>query len=653
MKKYIPHLVLGLFVLWIISALRPAKPASYMDDVTFGQLPVLREGRLQPLDSVGMNALIQIRGTRKVPIEGNDANGHWGLFEEMRGTDHGQLSERRWYQFSKHPRKLNASQWLMEVMMHPEVADERFIFALNHPDLLDELNLDGLGVEKSGLFYFNFREISGHFPTIRRHAQSAFEQEEALRSPFQKAVIKVWVALTTYLELKNTVAPQDFHDFDADLDQYVALIPSGLEAWRLQNAGESHDEEVLARFSSYMDRFQHLSAARTLMIPPLSDPDTPSNWSTVGTNLIQIIQTMQVNPAVRSYARMASAYHGADSGNFNQALSQYRTSLEKDFEASLSRTGIEYSYNHFSPFYKSTVIYLIAFLLACATWFRGSEGMRKTSVYLIILAAVIHTAGLITRMYIEGRPPVTNLYSSAVFVGWGAVILGLVVERFYRDGIGAAIASIVGALSLIIAHNLALTGDTMGVLRAVLDTNFWLATHVVIITLGYASTFFSGFLAIVYILRGFFTTSLDETTAKSLTRMVYGVVCFSTLFSFVGTVLGGIWADQSWGRFWGWDPKENGALLIVIWNAIILHARWGGMVRERGLMNLAVFGNVVTAFSWFGVNMLNVGLHSYGFMGAAFQWLMIFNLSQAIIIIFGMMPLNAWRSFRQTTVTPA
>jgi hypothetical protein len=98
--------------------------------------------------------------------------------------------------------------------------------------------------------------------------------------------------------------------------------------------------------------------------------------------------------------------------------------------------------------------------------------------------------------------------------------------------------------------------------------------------------------------------------------------------AFVGTVLGGIWADQSWGRFWGWDPKENGALLIVLWNATILHARWGGLVRERGLMNLAIIGNIVTSFSWFGVNMLGIGLHSYGFMDAAFKWLMLFIGSQ-------------------------
>jgi len=133
---------------------------------------------------------------------------------------------------------------------------------------------------------------------------------------------------------------------------------------------------------------------------------------------------------------------------------------------------------------------------------------------------------------------------------------------------------------------------------------------------------------------------------QALGKMVYGIICFATLFSFVGTVLGGIWADQSWGRFWGWDPKENGALLIVLWNGVILHARWGGMIRERGLMTLAVFGNIVTAWSWFGTNMLGVGLHSYGFMDAAFWGLVAFVGTQLLAIGIGSLPLPRWRSFR-------
>jgi ABC-type transport system involved in cytochrome c biogenesis permease subunit len=128
--------------------------------------------------------------------------------------------------------------------------------------------------------------------------------------------------------------------------------------------------------------------------------------------------------------------------------------------------------------------------------------------------------------------------------------------------------------------------------------------------------------------------------------MVYGIVCFATLFSLVGTILGGIWADQSWGRFWGWDPKENGALIIVLWNATILHCRWGGLVKTRGLMALAVFGNIVTSWSWFGVNMLGVGLHSYGFMDSTFWALISFVVTQLIIIAIALIPLEKWKSFQ-------
>jgi ABC-type transport system involved in cytochrome c biogenesis permease subunit len=202
----------------------------------------------------------------------------------------------------------------------------------------------------------------------------------------------------------------------------------------------------------------------------------------------------------------------------------------------------------------------------------------------------------------------------------------------------------IGFATMLIAHHLSLSGDTLEMMRAVLDSNFWLATHVIIITIGYSATYLAGFLALIYILRGVFTNSLDKKTADSLNRMVYGIVCFATLFSLVGTILGGIWADQSWGRFWGWDPKENGALIIVIWNAIILHARWCGLARTRGIMALAVFGNIVTSWSWFGTNMLGVGLHSYGFMDAAFNALLAFVIGNVLIIKLAYVPAAKWRS---------
>ena len=211
-------------------------------------------------------------------------------------------------------------------------------------------------------------------------------------------------------------------------------------------------------------------------------------------------------------------------------------------------------------------------------------------------------------------------------------------------------------------------------LQAVLDTNFWLATHVVCVTLGYAATFLTGFLGIIYILWGLLTKLVEKgpgilrfthtshlvgwlvekkpmtkERARELARMTYGVACFAIFFSFVGTILGGIWADQSWGRFWGWDSKENGAVLVVLTNAVLLHARWGGILRERGLAVLAVFGNIVVAWSWFGTNELGVGLHSYGSISGVSEAIWAFVGSQVLIMGLGMIPLNLWAS----TGTPA
>src|SRR5581483_22842 len=163
-------------------------------------------------------------------------------------------------------------------------------------------------------------------------------------------------------------------------------------------------------------------------------------------------------------------------------------------------------------------------------------------------------------MYLMDRPLVfvTNLYSTAIFIGWGCALLGLAVEGLYGMGLGTAVASVAGGLSLFVAHYLALdtpTGDTLQMLQAVLDTNFWLATHVTIVNLGYAATFAAGLFGIAYVGLGLFTRALAGPLGKTLSQVIYGIVCFGTLLSFLGTVLGGIWADQSWGRFWGWDPK--------------------------------------------------------------------------------------------------
>ena len=308
----------------------------------------------------------------------------------------------------------------------------------------------------------------------------------------------------------------------------------------------------------------------------------------------------------------------------------------KDYEP--TKVDFEAFFNHFEPFFWSSYAYLLAFILAAVAWLGWSKPLNRAAFWLIVVTFVVHTFSLIGRIYISGRPPVTNLYSAAVFIGFACVLLGIVLEKIYKIGIGNLLAGVTGFASLFIAHLLAASGDTFTVLQAVLDTQFWLATHVVCITLGYATTYLAGILALLYVLLGVCTPYLTAEKAKDLTRMIYGGLCFAIFFSFVGTVLGGLWADDSWGRFWGWDPKENGALMIVLWNALVLHARWGGMVKDRGLALLAIVGNIMVSWSFFGVNQLGIGLHSYGSTHGIVEALVIFALTQLLIIGVGLIP---------------
>jgi ABC-type transport system involved in cytochrome c biogenesis permease subunit len=594
-RPYVLWLVVAATLLYVVAPLFQRDSWNGFEMQKFGRLPILLNGRIKPLDTVARNSLLIIHGKQTL------------------ATEHGSLTP---------------IDWLAEVMMKPGEADLRKVFVIRNAD-----TLAALGWSPDAGKYFSFREFIPHLQDIDQQAGLAQKVDAQLRSPFQRDIIKLFERLTLYHRLSNSLEVKGTVDFKSQIDDLVKNIHpspvpmnSGITAEALQSLG------FLAETGYFFP------------IPPFPPNDDPLQWRKMGESLLTFLTNGNLHPAVNAWAAMATSFAAGDSATFNRVLDDYSGQLQRDLPGRVWKAKVESVFNQLQPFYSAMVIYVLIFILAAGSWLVWPQTLGRYAFALLVVTFVVHSAGLITRMYLEGRPPVTNLYSSAVFIGWGAVLLGIFLERFFRNGIGSATAAMIGFITLLIAHHLSMDGDTMEMMRAVLDTNGWLATHVVCVTLGYASTFLAGFLALTYIVRGAFTPSLDRATAQSLARMVYGIVCFATLFSFVGTILGGIWADQSWGRFWGWDPKENGALLIVLWNAIILHARWGGLVRQRGLMVLAVFGNVVTSWSWFGVNMLGIGLHSYGFMDSAFPWLIAFGASQLAFIVIGLLPPHLWRS---------
>ncbi|MEX2169386.1 MAG: cytochrome c biogenesis protein CcsA [Pirellulales bacterium] len=627
---WFPTLVVLLMGGYVLGKARvPTAKIAGMDVQGFAAAPLADGGRIKPFETLARNTLQVISGKQVV---------------EKR-------AKTTWERITRGGEKpIPASVWLLDCISETRHAEDHRIFRIDNLDVLEVLGLES----RPGFFRYSYREINKKLadsPTnvnqpprteLDHQISLAAGVEETKRDLFQARIIDLANRRQLYqavvFSYRSPAIRMDQENIRSDLD---------FAAEQAAKLRESH-------------------APRS--VPP---PALDAQWKTLFEAELDVmvdqVLSRELNPATKAMSGMLLAYAKGDAREFNTRLADFHEAVETHEEQIAQASGseqfadlapaerinqskidFEVFFNHFSPFYYAAVLYLVAFVLACMSWLGWSLPLSRASTWLIVLTFLLHTFALVGRIYISGRPPVTNLYSSAIFIGWACVLLGLVLEGMYKMGVGNIVASVIGFATLVIAHFLSLDGDTFTVLQAVLDTQFWLATHVVCITLGYSTTFLAGVIGILYILGAHVVPKFDGPQRQQLTRMIYGTLCFSIFFSFIGTVLGGLWADDSWGRFWGWDPKENGALLIVLWNAILLHARWGAIVGPRGLATLAVGGNIVTAWSWFGVNELGVGLHAYGgFSDSTATWLLIFMASQLAIVALGCLPSELFRAGRK------
>ncbi len=609
--KWFPALIVIIFAGYIASKARmPESKPSEMQIYEFGKLPLAYQGRIKPYDTLARNSL-QILSTRQ----------ELGIID-----DEGHVIRRD-----------PAIRWLLDAISGAPGAGDHRVFYIENLDVLETLGLK----PRPKFWRYSLNEILSKEGEIDRQIKLADDTPEKDRTLFQNKVLQL-------------ASKRNF---------YIALVLSFREPPLA--ADREKIQESVQRTQFLISELRRAQAPHA--VPP---KDASANWTMLVEAefdaLVDRVKNQPVNPATIALSSMLGAYARGDVSTFNQQLADYRAHLasyERSLEsnekqstsASLAKSEIlsqpkvnfEVFFNQFSPFYYAAALYVIAFVLGVLSWLGWTGPLRRGSIWLLWFTFALHTFALVARIYISGRPPVTNLYSTAIFIGWAAVLMALIFEAIYRIGLGNIAAALVGFLTLLLAYNLSLDGDTFIVLQAVLDTQFWLATHVVTINLGYAATYVAGLWGALYILLAHVFPILDQDARHKLLRTLYGTLCFAIFFSFVGTVLGGLWADDSWGRFWGWDPKENGALMIVLWNALVLHARWGGLVKGRGLATLAVGGNIVTTWSYFGVNELGVGLHAYGASeSSTAMWLLVFAASQLSLIALGLMPQRWFESLR-------
>ncbi len=536
----------------------------------FGSLPIAHEGRIKPISVFAREELLKFSG------------------------------EKSW-------RKASALQWLALMVFTPESMDEKRLIKVESKALRQMLKLPPH--VKSLYSIKNLREAMRPHARLVVASMLAIQQKQAV-TPLQESLVELYALMQQFQELQDSI------------NMYLPL-PRSEETTYLQakNKMKTLSPKVSAVIAQMEERGRQNRFFAIVPSPWPDDEDWYSPWSL----RFNGVAAPQTETYLNTWKNMASAFRSNDAERWVQSIDEAHAIVAELGSAQYHplRLKLEEWYYRLS-FLSLAICGYAAFLLGSA--------LSKSIYMRIPLVAGIscHALALAVRMLILQRPPVSNLYESLLFVSLLLLIAGTFLGWRQQKPWLLQASAAMGILLLLVSQTLLSGQEQLPVVMAVLNTDFWLATHVICITSGYAAS------VLVSLLAHYALWNRQDSLR------LQGYVLVALLLTAVGTLLGGIWADQSWGRFWGWDPKENGALLIVLWLIWLLHGRLAGQIRERWYLAGMAYLGVIVSLAWFGVNLLSVGLHSYGFTEGTAWGLIGFIAAETTLIAWLL-----WRNKRK------
>ncbi len=592
---------------------KPLQPKAIKSYEVLKRLPILDNGRLKPLDTYARNLLIQ--------FSGKDT-------------------------YERKP----AIAWLAAVLFAPDATKEDAVFLINNPDIAT-----ALGIEPSHNRHYAFKQIEKAYPKLLELEQAAQNIPEKQRSIVESEIIRVFENFRLYAELSYefmfAFPHQDFTIDSADIARTLGLpadqeqfsfLDIAIHAQDIRTATAGLEQVNQALWSD--DQKQILRVMSNLFYWSLNYKDLPlglipsstaqGEWLSPWDAIAKDFKNDGSRQMIMLWRNMVIAYWNGEQIEFDLAGRLYLETIVHHLGSSdlnkLNEFPLELAYHAWRPFLIAKIFYIFALVFFVASFMSTSRWWYGLAWGAIMAGFIPHVLGLISRIIIMARPPVTNLYETFIFVSAITVLLGILIERFNKQWLGIVVAGVSGTALLFIASKYGAEGDTLKMLIAVLNSNFWLSTHVTTITMGYGATCVAGILGHIWLLQA---ASKKQPEILNNTYMVMmGILGLALTLTFLGTNLGGIWADQSWGRFWGWDPKENGALMIVLWSAMLFHAHIAKMIGMAGMAAGCVLDMVVVMWAWFGVNLLSIGLHSYGFTSGIANTLLIYVFCEIIFL---------------------
>jgi ABC-type transport system involved in cytochrome c biogenesis permease subunit len=591
------------------------KPQGAVSLKAFQEIPVLSEGRIKPLDTYARALLLQLSGRSS---------------------------------FQRKP----AVEWLGRVLFAPALTYDDKVFLINNPEVAAALK-----IEPESKRWYSFSQLEPGIEKLEELARLADKIEGKDRSVVEREVLRLYQNLITYvrhtevfgfafpspefqitdkkiIDLLNLSARQEvfsFYDIVSKADILQAKTQRLDEIGRDKWSGQDKD---FLRLMTNLYQWSMSYGDLPFHVVPTSAGGQES-WLSPQDAINNEFRHEAIHREVGLLRDMAVYYWNGERLPFDLAARSLKNSVvmrvgAKEAKA-ISKIPLELFYNKADFFLWAKALYGLAFLVFLLSFFFPEVFTRHLSLGVILAGVGFHGCAFVLRMSIMARPPVTNLFETFIFVSFISVVLGVIIELVNQRWLGNVVASVCGVVFLLIAGKFNAEGDTMQMLAAVLDSNFWLALHVISITVGYAGCCVAGLIGHFYLLQGI-RYPKEKALLESTYKNLIGTLGFGLMMTFLGTTVGGIWADQSWGRFWGWDPKENGALLIILWCAIIFHARAGRLIGPLGVAVASVLGIAVVMWAWFGVNLLSIGLHSYGFTSGVATGLLVYVIVETIFL---------------------
>ncbi len=439
----------------------------------------------------------------------------------------------------------------------------------------------------------------------------------------------------------------------------IGLVIQELAAYRETKAKLNPYYQSVARLENQLGVYQAVKDASILrLIPPtvasvaataaakLKDPLSPTEpdrWRSVKEidgSLKEKFATV-AKSFVRALPGAEQSVGDSDGPTLSAAVADFQIAARAE-NSNLYPDGkdiaIEVHYEEFHPFRFAWILYVFSAIVMGIAWNRESRPdgkyLGRAAWALALIAFVIHTYGFGLRCYLTGRPPVSNMYESVIWVSWGTMLFAFFFEWKQKAKFVLLAGTVVATFCNIVADAVPHVLDSsLQPLEPVLRSNLWLTVHVLTISISYSAYFLAwslGNFGLFFVARG---DSAQSPRVEALTIAIYRCIQVGVVLLAAGTILGGVWADYSWGRFWGWDPKETWALIALLGYLALLHARLSGWVKNIGMLVGAVVAFNLVMMAWYGVNfVLGAGLHSYGFGAGGVEYVSAFVLANMAFV---------------------